>query len=141
MTSSDRTYKYNIGDKVVAVIDYPGNLSSGITADLDGEKTCIGNIVARNYLGPNEVYNISCNVNGKVYNHIDVKYIEEYGKKKASVEDRAMSFMKLKKGESAAYLGSFVSKFGSVRNFGGKKKKKKTKKTRRPRKSRKTRRG
>jgi hypothetical protein len=136
MTSSDRTYKYNIGDKVVAVIDYPGNLSSGITADLDGEKTCIGNIVARNYLGPNEVYNISCNVNGKVYNHIDVKYIEEYGKKKASVEDRAMSFMKLKKGESTRYLDSLVSKFGSARNFGGKKK---TKRRRRHRKSRKSR--
>jgi len=137
MTSSDRTYKYNIGDKVVAVIDYPGNLSSGITVDLDGEKTCIGNIVARNYLGPNEVYNISCNVNGKVYNHIDVKYIEEYGKKKASVEDRAMSFMKLKKGESTRYLDSLVSKFGSARNFGGKKKK--TKRRRRHRKSRKSR--
>jgi hypothetical protein len=124
MTSKDsKSYKYNIGENVFAIINYPGNLGDY------PRKPCQGIIVARNYLGPNEVYNVKCIDDDKVYNHIGVNYIENYDAKKQSVEDNAFAFMREKK-------GYYDSEFGGKRT---KKRRAKITKKRRGKKSRKNR--
>jgi hypothetical protein len=92
--NENNNFNYNIGDKVVAVINYPGKLE---TFNEDYSKipnTCIGTIVNRNILGPNKVYNVRCNSNGITYNHIAEKWIKNYETQKKLVEENSMVFMR-----------------------------------------------